>query len=75
MIRIEVELCERSAKRTDILCRLVQGYWSKPIDKERRIADKLFCRIRGACFQVGNEIGKVEEIEGEELERLKGYAV
>lgn len=73
MIRIEVEIRERSRTKTDILCRSVQGCWSKPTDAERSIADKLVCLIRGASFQVGNEIGKVEEIDGVELERCPEF--
>ena len=75
MIRIEVEICERSATQTDILCRSVQGCWSKPTKGERYLADKLVCMIKGESQIIGNKLGKVEEIKGKELERLKGFAV
>ena len=75
MIRIEVELCERSPNRIDVLCRSLQGCWSKPTGGERDLADKLVCMIRGESMAIGNKLGKVEEIEGEELEHLKGFAL
>ena len=73
MIRIEIEVCERTPGKIDMLCRSVQGCWSKPTDSERYIADKLVCKIRSESQIIGNKLGKVEEIKGEELERRSEF--
>jgi hypothetical protein len=70
MIRIEVEICERTPGKIDMLCQAVQGCWSKPTNSERDLSEKFICMIRGKSKIIGYKRGKV--VKGEELECMRG---
>ena len=71
MIRIEVDIEERSAGKVDISCRDFEGCWYQSTMAERRIAGEIAAVMRRDLDCVSRAFGTVETFEGEAVERLR----
>ena len=69
MIRIEIEIREKTPGKVMLDCSVVQGCWCKPTAGEDRVADALYDMIRRESPDVGKRLGGCEEIKGEDPER------
>lgn len=64
MIRIEIEVNERTPGKVDMLCRSVQGCWSEPTGNELDFTERLAVMIRRESRIIAEGIGKVDTFEG-----------
>lgn len=69
MIRIEIEIREKTPGKVMMDCSVVQGCWDKPTAGEDKVADALFCMIERESSDACKRLGDCEKIKGEDPER------
>ena len=69
MIRIEIEIREKTPGMVNVRYGAVQGCLGEPTAGEEEVADALHCMIERESSDACKRLGDCEEIKGEDPER------